>query len=80
MYVSGGSRSAKFAYIRRDAARIPSGKSNMRTEEPARQSLKQIYSCSFCKFVQETLGVENLGSVDERKYLFHLKQSHGVEP
>ncbi|MHB1867699.1 MAG: hypothetical protein ACYCPP_01990 [Nitrososphaerales archaeon] len=52
----------------------------MATEESVRETRNEIYSCSFCKFVQEIRGIENLGSVDERKYIFHLKQSHGIEP
>jgi hypothetical protein len=51
----------------------------MKTEESLKQTRNQIYSCTFCRFVQETMGVENLDQIDERKYLFHLSSAHGLQ-
>ena len=45
-----------------------------------RQARVEIYSCSFCKFVKETLGLEDLEPTDERMYILHLKHSHGLSP
>lgn len=52
---------------------------NMKITESTKESRVEIYSCSFCKFIQQGIGVENLEPVDEIKYVFHLKHAHGVE-
>jgi hypothetical protein len=50
------------------------------TEESLREARNQIYCCTFCNFVQQSVGVENLDAIDQRKYVFHLKKAHGLEP
>jgi hypothetical protein len=40
----------------------------------------EIYSCAFCEFVQSSMNLDGLDPIDERKYLFHLKQVHSMEP
>lgn len=47
--------------------------------ESTRQLRVGIYSCAFCKFIQKVMEDEALEPVDEMKYLYHLKYSHGVE-
>ncbi len=49
-------------------------------EEYDRDMRTRIYSCAFCKFVQQTMGVDNLEAIDLKKYLYHMKRSHGLEP
>jgi hypothetical protein len=50
---------------------------------PAQELTKEwrmkIYSCPLCELVQKT-GVENLEAIDERKYVFHLRMDHFLEP
>jgi len=41
-------------------------------------SLDEMYSCRFCKFVQETLGFDNLERADEDEYLAHVNAVHGL--
>lgn len=48
--------------------------------ESLREARKQIYSCTFCSFIQEAMDVHQLEPIDERKYIFHLKQSHSLVP
>ena len=41
---------------------------------------KKIYSYCMCEFVEEAVGFDNLESIEKRKYLHHLKVTHGLEP
>lgn len=41
-------------------------------------SLDESYSCRFCKFVQKTVGFDNLGREDEEEYLAHIRAVHGL--
>ena len=68
---------AKFAYIMSPASHRLSSVKRMQSETEVR---KQIYCCDFCKFVQQNLELEQLDPSDERKYLFHLKHTHNLEP
>ena len=72
---------SQFGYPIRGKCRVQE-KSKMTTitEKSIRQARTEIYSCSFCNFIQETIHLESLDPVDERKYLFHLKQAHGLVP
>ncbi len=55
--------------------------SNMKNQEEYDRDMRtRIYSCAFCKFVQQTVGIDNLEAIDMRKYLYHLKRTHGLEP
>jgi hypothetical protein len=35
--------------------------------------------CSYCNFVQDLMGSEQLDPVDEKAYVKHLKRFHGLE-
>ena len=59
---------------------IEGSRTKMMTEESMKQARNQIYCCTFCTFIQENVGVENLDAIESRKYIFHLKNSHGLEP
>ena len=52
---------------------------SIRKEDSTRQLRVGIYSCAFCNFIQKIMEGETLEPVDEMKYLYHLKYSHGVE-
>ena len=52
----------------------------MKTEGALKETREQIYCCSYCKFVTQTIGVENLEPVDELKFVYHLKQVHNLAP
>ena len=55
--------------------------SNLKNEEQYDRDMRvRIYSCAFCKFVEQTIGIENLEALDLKKYVFHMKDSHGLEP
>ncbi len=56
-------------------------KSKMATrEEFTKEVRNEIYSCAFCEFVQNSMMTEELEAIDEKKYLFHLKHVHNLEP
>lgn len=49
-------------------------------EEFTKEVRFEIYSCAFCEFVQNSMMTEELEAIDEKKYLFHLKHVHNLEP
>jgi hypothetical protein len=49
-------------------------------EEFTREIRYEIYSCAFCDFVKSSMETELLEPIDEKKYLFHLKHVHNLEP
>jgi hypothetical protein len=49
-------------------------------EEFTKEVRFEIYSCAFCEFVQSSMMLEELEAIDEKKYLFHLKHVHNLEP
>ena len=49
-------------------------------EEFTREVRYDIYSCAFCEFVRSSMETEELEAIDEKKYLFHLKHVHNLEP
>jgi hypothetical protein len=49
-------------------------------EEFTKEIRYEMYSCAFCEFVQSSMGSERLEAIDEKKYLFHLKHVHNLEP
>jgi uncharacterized protein (DUF169 family) len=49
-------------------------------EEFTKEVRFEIYSCAFCEFVQNSMMFEELEAIDEKKYLFHLKHVHNLEP
>jgi hypothetical protein len=52
----------------------------MSKQDFTKETRFEIYSCSFCEFVQASMGTERLDAIDEKKYLFHLKHVHNLEP
>jgi len=58
-----------------------SKKINMSTQQDSTKQVRyDIYSCTFCEFVQKSMETESLVAIDEMKYLFHLKHVHNLEP
>jgi len=56
-------------------------RSKMATREEFTKEVRyEIYSCAFCEFVQNSMMAEDLEAIDEKKYLFHLKHVHNLEP
>jgi hypothetical protein len=79
---------AKFAYIERPRMVVHRSNSSNRSkkenmsiqQDSTKQARYDIYSCTFCEFVQKSMETESLEAIDEMKYLFHLKHVHNLEP
>jgi hypothetical protein len=78
----------KFAYIEGSCKVVHrsntsnwSKKINMSIQQDSTKQVRyEIYSCTFCEFVQKSMETESLEAIDEKKYLFHLKHVHNLEP
>jgi len=66
--------------VHRSNTSTRSKKTSMSTQDSTKQVRYEIYSCTFCEFVQNSMETESLEAIDEKKYLFHLKHVHNLEP
>lgn len=52
----------------------------MEGSQKSREERDRIYSCSYCRLIEECMDMDFLDPVDESKYAFHMKYVHGLEP
>ena len=41
-------------------------------------ALDEQYSCRFCKFIQKTIGFDDLSKEEEENYIVHMKTIHEI--
>jgi hypothetical protein len=48
--------------------------------EYGRELRVKLFSCPFCSFIEETIGLSNLENSEDSLYLVHIKRAHGLIP